>query len=135
MARIDKYDPYVGGFRAPLAADWDAADLGKPYGVGLNASGQCVKGNGVTGILGVLILTKALKAGDIIDIAKLGEVIEWGPTAATPGVGFGVAATNYASDAAGLITATGTAATVGHVGTTVTGQRLNLNVVQGTVGA
>lgn len=135
MARYDKYDPYVGGFRAPLAADWLSADLNKPFGVGLNAQGQVVKGNGTTGIQGVLILTKALKAGDIVDIMTAGEIVEWGPTAGTPGTDFGVAATNYLSNAAGDIAAGGAADAAGHIGTTVAGQRLIVRVVQGAAAA
>lgn len=128
MARYDKYDPYSGGFRAPLAADWLAADLGKPYGVGLNASGQVVKGNGATGILGVMVLTKVRQAGDIVDVMTAGEIVEWGPTAGTPGTDFGVAGTNYASNAAGVIAA-GTGAA--HIGCTVAAERLVVRVIQG----
>lgn len=127
MARYDKYNPYSGGFRAPLAADWLAADLGKPYGVGLNADGQVVKGNGATGILGVLVLTKAWPAGEVIDVMTAGEIVEFGPTAGDPGVDFGVAATNYASDEDGTIAAgTGEA----HIGCTVEAQRLVVRVIQ-----
>ena len=49
----------MGGFRAPLAANFPSADLEKIFGVGLNASGQVVKGAGASGIVGVLVLTKA----------------------------------------------------------------------------
>lgn len=108
MARIDKYNPYGGGFRAPLAADWVVGDLGKPYAVGLNSSGQVVKGAGQTGVAGVLVLTKAYKAGTIVDVMTDGEIIEFAPTATTPGTGFGVAGTAYfANTGTGAISSTG----------------------------
>lgn len=104
MARYDKYDPMVGGYRAPLAADWSSNDVGRPFGVGMNSSGQVVKGNGNTGITGILILTKVRKAGDIVDVMTAGEIIEWDPvTAGTAGV----AGTPYFADATtGAITVT-----------------------------
>lgn len=143
MARYDKYDPYVGGFRAPLAADWVIGDLEKPYGVGLNSAGAVVKGNGATGILGVLVLTKIRLAGDIVDIMTAGEITEFGPTAATPGTTFGVAATNYIAAADGTIAAgTGTvtaagplavtgAAAAAKIGCTVEASRIIVRVIQG----
>jgi len=71
--RYDKYDPISGGFRAPLDADW-AADL--ILGVGLNSTGEVVVGAGQTGIIGVVATTKAMKAGDIIDVMTSGECVE-----------------------------------------------------------
>ena len=44
-------------------------------GVGLNASGALVKGAGASGIIGVLVLTRAIKAGqEPVDIMKRGEI-------------------------------------------------------------
>lgn len=95
MARYDKYDPYNGGTRARLAANWPRVDAitGVPYGVGLNASGQVVKGAGVTGIIGVLILTQNAandgdvhRAGDVVDIMDAGDIVEWATTAGVAGV-------------------------------------------------
>lgn len=101
MPRYDKYDPYNGGFRAQLAADWPVADAvgAVAYGVGLNASGKIVKGAGVTGIKGLLILTQnknlrdsagaqAVKhqAGNWADIMTSGEIVEWATTAGVAGV-------------------------------------------------
>ena len=78
MANYDKYDPKAGGFRAALAADWAKADIKTVFGVGLNASGQVVKGAGNTGIVGVLVLTEDLKAGDVVDIMTAGEIVSFG---------------------------------------------------------
>lgn len=77
-AYYDKYEPKAGGFRAPLAADHAVTTAGNPVGVGLNSSGQVVDGAGNTGILGVLVLTKAMKAGDIVDVMTDGECVGCG---------------------------------------------------------
>lgn len=126
MPRYDKYEPYANGFRAPLAADWLRADaiVGRPFGVGFNASGQLVKGAGVTGVLGVLVLTQAEqysgvkhRAGAWVDVMTSGDIVEWATSADVPGV----AGTNYYVVAAtGLIVAGAAAAATGqvYVGTT-----------------
>lgn len=85
MARYDKYEPKAGGFRAPLAADLTAtANTGNknPVGVGLDVNGRVVIGAGQTGVIGVLVTTKNLKAGDIVDIMTSGEIVEMAGVAA-----------------------------------------------------
>lgn len=85
MARYDKYDPKDGGFRAQLAADLPATTAtgtGNPLGVGLNASGKVVPGAGQSGIVGVLCTTRAMKAGDVVDVMKDGEIVEMAAVAA-----------------------------------------------------
>lgn len=86
MSRYDKYDPMVGGFRAPLAAnfgytsslpDKNHADLNKLFAVALNASGQIVKfGSGATAFAGVMVLTRPMAAGDIVDVMTDGEIVD-----------------------------------------------------------
>jgi len=121
MARYDKYDPMVGGFRAPLAADWLLADVNRPRAVGLNSSGQIVKGAGNTGIVGILILTKIRKAGEIVDTMDAGEIVGWDPVTAGT---FGTAGTTYYADATtGAINSTSAAGKF-QVGRTVEGTRL-----------
>lgn len=84
MARYDKYDPKVGGFRAFLAVDWLLADINKVVPVGLDVNGHVVKGAGQTGIKGVLILTRVILAADEpVDVMTAGEIVEF-PTAAAP---------------------------------------------------
>lgn len=135
MARYDKYDPKVGGFRAPLAANFATADLEKIFGVGLNASGQVVKGAGQSGIVGVLVLTKAWGAGTVVDVMTGGEIVEFGPTAGTPGTDFGTAGTVwYANNTTGAIVDDETAGFT-RVGHTVEGTRLIVRVEQSTVPA
>lgn len=72
-----------GGFRAALAVD-TLKTAGNPLGVGLNTSGAVVVGAGNTGILGVLVTTKDMKAGDIVDVMTGGDCVEMtGLTAGT----------------------------------------------------
>lgn len=125
MANYDKYDPKAGGFRAPLAADWLDADIKKVFGVGLNASGQVVKGAGNSGFVGVIVLTKALDAGDIVDIMTNGEIVDF----------TGVAGTKYFADATtGVVNAT-SAAGKQLVGWTVQASRLVVRTVGAAVPA
>lgn len=117
MARYDKYEPFGGGFRAPLAADFPTADHGKIFGVGLNASGQVVKGAGVTGILGLLILTSRKRATEIVDVMTNGEIVEAALTAGT---------VYFADATTGVLGATGTGKT--RSGFTVEADRLVVRV-------
>lgn len=70
----DKYDPKAGGFRAPLAANMDAADT--PIAVGLDSSGEVVPGAGNTGIKGVVVITKDMVAGKVVDVMTAGELVD-----------------------------------------------------------
>lgn len=91
--RIDKRDPYVGNFRAPLAADVVlATQANRVIGCGLNSSGAVVFGSGQTGIVGVTIIPVGtdmagnlltgginVMAGDICDVTKHGEIVNFQP--------------------------------------------------------
>lgn len=129
MSRYDKYNPKVGGYRAPLAADWPANKVEHVVGVGHDANGRVVVGSGVTGVKGVVVLTKARKAGEIIDVMTAGEIVEFGPSdsGSDAGVDFGTAATEYFSDAAGVVTDTSATGSF-YVGHTVGAQRLIVRV-------
>lgn len=80
LARFDLYDPYSGGFRAPLAADFgtgaNGGDLGMLWAVGLDANGRVVKGGGQTGVLGILILTMEKYALQPVDIMTDGQIVD-----------------------------------------------------------
>lgn len=146
MARYDKYDPISGGFRAPLAADFlggtDGVDFGKVWAVGLNSSGQVTVGAIAAnpGCVGVMILTSAKYAGDVVDIMTHGEVTSL--NGSTPfdnfhaaGVaGVAVAGKKYYGRAAdGLID---DVATANHaIGWTVEAKRLIVRVGNRAVGA
>jgi hypothetical protein len=106
MARYDKYDPYDGGFRAPLAAAIDSAHAYKIYAVGLDSSGRVVLGAGNSGIVGVMVAHGTYPAGEIVDVMTDGEILEAtlsdGTTALTAGTKY------YGVNADGTITATAT---------------------------
>jgi ATP-dependent protease HslVU (ClpYQ) peptidase subunit len=120
VARYDKYDPIDGGFRAPLAADWLEADLNKVFAVGLDANGKVVKGAGNSGVKGVLVLSKVIKADKIVDVMTDGEVVEMDVNHA--GI---VAGTSYYGSAAGALTTVNTDKPIGH---TVEATRLVVRV-------
>jgi hypothetical protein len=134
VSRYDKYDPKDGGFRAPLNAAWNATsgpsgvtDLDRVIGVALNGSGRLIKATTVAGCVGVVVVSGAKAAGDIVDVMTDGEIVELAAAdlqaATTP-----VAGTKYYLDVtAGRLTATAPtpAGTNGfYVGTTVEAGRL-----------
>lgn len=131
MARYDKYDPKSGGCRAPLAGAWASSEIGKPYAVGLNASGQVVKGSGNSGIIGVLIVTKAMAAGEIVDVMQNGEIVEAtlsdGTTDLTAGTAY------YGVGADGTLTSTATSNR--KIGFTVEAGRLVVRAASAGTGA
>ncbi|AVD99626.1 hypothetical protein HWB51_gp008 [Mycobacterium phage Cuke] len=131
MARYDKYDPKNGGYRGTLAADWDSDDVEQAVAVGHDANGRVVKGAGVSGVKGVLVLTKAYKAGERIDVMTSGDIVEFGPNDGTsvPGTDFAGPSENYYGHADGTVTETqGTDGVyIGH--TVDNGQRLVVRVV------
>lgn len=127
MARFDKYDPVSGGFRAPLAADWLLADYGVPLAVGLDANGRVVKGNGNTGVVGVVCVDGQIRngvlvsqpkiAGEIVDVMTSGEIVDCAGLVAGDAYG-SVAATGVLASTAGLL----------QVGNTVEATRLVVRV-------
>lgn len=140
MARYDKYEPIAGGFRAPLAADliFDANGEFGPKVVSLNANGRVVVGTaGQSGAMGVLVknvpkypglgnipgqVNAAVpiggKAGDIVDVMTMGEIVD-----ITPGLTAGTA--YYAAANGDLATAAPAAGANGYkVGATVEAGRL-----------
>lgn len=79
FGRYDKYDGFVGGFRAPLNAAMSATanDVGKVQAVSINASGKVVIGaTAATGIIGVICPTKVMFANDPIDVMVRGEIMD-----------------------------------------------------------
>jgi hypothetical protein len=108
----------TGGHRAALNADWLVGDVRKVVPVSLNASGKVVKGTaGQSGFVGVVILTKALKANDIVDVMQDGEVVEM--TGLIAGQKYFAAA-----DGNSLVPASGTITGLRLVGWTVEAGRL-----------
>lgn len=120
MARYDKYDPVSGGFRAPLAADLSTTDT--VIGVGLDASGNVVPGAGQSGVVGAVVVTREMNAGDIVDVMTDGEVVEAGLTAGTA---------YYAANADGAVATTGDV----YLGHTVEADRLVVRAETGRASA
>lgn len=120
LARYDKYNGLVGGFRAKLNADWVAGDVGVPFGVGLNGSGRVVKGAGSTGVLAVLVCDEAYPAGTVVDCMTAGEIVDIDSPALAAGTVY------YAAAATGVISTTAPAAgsNLTRVGHTVEADRL-----------
>jgi hypothetical protein len=84
VPRYDKYEPFAGGFRAPLLAAISSANGFVAYGVGLDSSGRVVLGAGNTGVIGLLIAHGAKAAGDLVDVMTDGEAVDFtGLTAGT----------------------------------------------------
>lgn len=134
MSRYDKYSSLVSGTRAAVAADMgsvgntvDNTWLNKAFGVGLDANGRMVKGAGVTGIIGVFIMTRHVYAGDIVDIMDLGDVVEFDPV--TVGTKAPAATIYYAATADGAISTTNTGKKIGY---TVEAGRLRVHCVPAT---
>lgn len=118
MARIDKYQPVAGGFRAPLNAAYTGAAA--PLGVGLNSSGRVVAGAGQTGIIAVICSPYDKAAGDIIDCMTNGELVEFG----------GAAGTVYtANTTTGVISSGAASATQVAIGFTAEADRLIVRAV------
>lgn len=115
MARYDKFEPKAGGFRAPLAGDWNAVDM--VIGVGLDANGRVVPGAGNTGIVGVVCTGRTHSAGAIIDTMTDGDIVDAGLVAGT---------VYYASDVDGTLGDAAPAAGVNgtRIGHTVEADRL-----------
>lgn len=103
----------VGGFRAPLAADFgfvsgsnppqaDPALKGAVRAVSLDANGRVKIGTGNTGtvtvdsgIIGVVVFDGPKAAGEIVDVAQNAEIVEFAladGTDAAPGTWYGAAA-------------------------------------------
>lgn len=119
MARIDKYDPVGGGFRAPLAAAYTGTAT--PIGVGLDVNGRVVAGAGTSGIIGVLCKPDNAAAAAIVDVMKDGELVEFA----------GAAGTAYtANTTTGAITTAAVSATQVKVGVTVEATRLIVGVMR-----
>jgi hypothetical protein len=127
MPRYDKYEPYAGGFRAPLAEALPAADRLTMYAVGLDSAGRVVLGGGQTGVLGAFIAHKAKNAGDIVDVMTQGEIVQFtdqaGADIPAGTVIYGATDGSY-----------GTAAGGTRLGHTVEGSRLVVRVVPAVTG-
>lgn len=76
MARIDKTEPRVGSFRAPLGFQPVAADVGKIYAVDINGSGAVIKSVDGTDCRGVICLSSLIPLGKPVDVMTSGEIVD-----------------------------------------------------------
>lgn len=121
MVAISRYDKVASApVRVPLlaakAANTDAVGgANPPLAYGIDSAGKGVPGAGQSGIAGILVLTKAKRAGDIVDLITDGEITEFG----------GVAGTKYtANTTTGVISSAAASGTQIPVGYTVEADRL-----------
>lgn len=133
MARYDKYDSKISGPRAFLKSDWSSSDLEEVFGVGLDSSGLLVKGKGQTGIVGVLVLTRVIKAGrEPVDVMTRGEIVAFDlkdkPNVANSAAAAGTA--YYADETTGVVSTTSTGGI--YVGYTVEASRLIVSCAAGS---
>ena len=109
MARIDKYDPISGGFRARLGFQPTAAEVGDVIAVLIDGSGLVQKGS-ATDCDGVICLSSLLNQNDVVDVMTDGEIVDIG------------AGNNVTGNAAGAKAYAGAA---GAVGVTAPGAGVN----------
>lgn len=76
-ARIDKYDPVSGGFRARLGFQPAGSEVGDVIAVTLSGTGTVVKTTAATDVCeGVICLSSPLNQGDVVDVMTDGEIVD-----------------------------------------------------------
>ena len=111
MARIDKYDPVDGGFRARLGFAPAAGEVGDVIGVTIDNAGLVQKASAANAE-GVICLSSLLNQGDVVDVMTDGEIVDI--VAGNNVTGFAAGAVAYAG-AAGAVNVTAPAAGVNGV--------------------
>jgi hypothetical protein len=132
MARIDKYDPVAGGFRARLGWAPVASEVGDVIAVNLNGSGQAIKAVAAADAEGVVCLSSLLSQGDVVDVMTHGEIVDVGASDNVTGAAAGAVAYAGASGAVN-VTAPGAGVNGTRIGRFVEAWRLVVRVqkVQG----
>lgn len=128
MARVDKYDPNVGSFRARLGFAPVAGEVGDVIAVSIDSNGEIQKGS-ATDCDGVICLSSLLNDGDMCDVFTDGEIVDIASGDNVTGAGAGV---KVYSGASGAVTNTGPGSGVAGVliGTFVEAWRLVVRVQQ-----
>lgn len=111
MARIDKTEPHVGSFRAPLGFAPVTTDVGKLYAVDINGSGQAVKSVDGTDCRGIICLSSLIPQGKPVDVMTAGEIVDI-LDAASGVTGFG-AGVLVKAGAAGVVSNVAAGKTIG----------------------
>lgn len=131
MARIDKYDPISGGFRARLGFAPAASEVGDVIAVTLSGTGTVIKTTS-TDAEGVICLSSLLNLNDPVDVMTDGEIVDIG--AGDNVTGFAAGAVAYAATAGAVgVTAPGAGVNGTRIGRFVEAWRLvvRINKVQG----
>jgi hypothetical protein len=128
MARIDKYNPVNGGFRARLGFAPVASEVGDVIAVQINGSGLVVKGTAAL-CDGVIVLSSLLAQGDVVDVMTSGEVVDVGASDGVTGAATGATVYSAASGAVGT-TAPGAGVNGVRIGKFVEAWRLIVRVQQ-----
>ncbi len=126
MARIDKYNPVSGGFRARLGFTPVSTEVGDVIPVQINGSGLVVKATS-TACDGVICLSSLLNLSDVVDVMTSGEIVDVGASDGVTGAATG--AVMYAG--AGVVNTTAPGAGVNgvRIGKFVEAWRLIVRVV------
>lgn len=109
MARIDKYNPVSGGFRARLGWQPVAGEVGDVIAVVINGTGQAVKTTDAINCDGVVVLSSLLSQNDPVDVMTGGEIVD---VTANDGVTGRAAGARVFAATAGGVNATAPAAGV-----------------------
>ena len=126
MARIDKYDPVSGGFRARLGFQPDAAEVGDVIGVTIDNNGLAQKAS-ATNCEAVICLSSLLEQGAVVDCMTDGEIVDVGAGNNVTGFAKGAKAFAAASGAIG-VTAPASGANGVRIGTFIEAWRLVVRV-------
>lgn len=94
MARIDKYEPNVGGFRAPLGFAPATADVGRITPVQINAVGAVIKSAAAL-CAAVICMDELLAEGDAVDCMTSGEIVDVVPALVSGSVYYAAAGGTY----------------------------------------
>lgn len=126
MARIDKYNPVNGGFRAKLGFAVAASDVGDVIGVLIDGAGLVQKG-GVATTEAVIVPSSVMSTGDTVDCMTSGEVVDI--KAGDNVTGFATGAKAYAAAAGAIgVTAPGAGVNGVYIGSFVEAWRLVVRV-------
>lgn len=113
MSRIDKSQSAIGNFRSLLNAALTATsgpsgvtDLNRILVVGLNGSGRVIKAASSGAASGIIIASRAMAAGEPIDVFTSGEVAEIDGTDIQGGVAATAGQKLYYDSTASRLTAT-----------------------------
>lgn len=126
MARIDKYDPKNGGFRARLGFAPAASEVGDVIAVQINGSGLVVKAS-ATACDGVICLSSLLNQGDTVDVMTSGEIVDVGANDNVTGAATGASMYAGASGAVNT-TAPGAGINATYIGKFIEAWRLVVRV-------